>query len=190
MAGESEEHDDKDDVFSRFLAFPEEASTKRSVCERCRCLEDWSPGHFSCIFLSVCKYRRPTSVCICSCFPATPIAIQTRIIVLQHPHEVYDSFSPNKKSTRHFTLQETRSLATVPLLQQCIPSENITIVHGKRFGPQKYYLIINMLKNVRTFCAEVRYWTRPCALVRQSSFTLEKMVTSLLSLYIFPTSSL
>lgn len=34
-------------------------------------------------------------------------------------------------------LQETRSLATVPLLQQCVPADKVTVVKGKRFGPEK-----------------------------------------------------
>ena len=33
--------------------------------------------------------RRPIVVCVCSCFPDTPIAIDTRVIILQHPNEVH-----------------------------------------------------------------------------------------------------
>ena len=35
--------------------------------------------------------RRPSSVCVCSCFPSEPIPIQTRVLILQHPNEVRQS---------------------------------------------------------------------------------------------------
>lgn len=37
-------------------------------------------------FLYEC--RRPSTVCVCSCFPSQPIPIQTRVLILQHPNEV------------------------------------------------------------------------------------------------------
>jgi hypothetical protein len=36
---------------------------------------------------SMCFYRRPNKVCICSTFPETPLATRGSVIVLQHPHE-------------------------------------------------------------------------------------------------------
>ena len=96
-------------------------------------------------------FRRPVVVCICSCFPDTPIAVDTRVIILQHPNEV---ISVECMMLYHCVCvcvcvracvracvcmcvcasQEGRRLATVPLLQECIARDRLHIVRGKRFA--------------------------------------------------------
>ncbi|XP_065911996.1 tRNA-uridine aminocarboxypropyltransferase 2-like isoform X2 [Dysidea avara] len=59
---------------------------------------------------------RPRCVCLCQSFPENLVPIMTNIIILQHPNE------------------ENRTLATVPLLQKCIPTEKCHVLRGRRFG--------------------------------------------------------
>lgn len=72
----------------------------------------------------VCKNcERPQCVCLCQSFPINPIPIQTNIIILQHPNE------------------ESRTLATVPLLQKCVCKEKCHVLRGRRFAESKYEVL-------------------------------------------------
>lgn len=61
------------------------------------------------------RCRRPATVCICCCLPDEPFKIGSRVVILQHPNE------------------ESRSLATVPLLTQCVETSRCHVIRGKRF---------------------------------------------------------
>lgn len=78
------------------------------------------------------RCRRPIQVCICSCFPKCPIQIQTQIIILQHKNE------------------ESRSLATVPLLKECLVKEKVLILRGKRFRPERFPLLLSAVQSPKT----------------------------------------
>lgn len=76
------------DAGDRELCFPyfrsRPVKTWQATCGAPYCSISYSSN----IHLSVCSCRRPLPVCICSCFPSEPLPIQTRVIILQHPHEV------------------------------------------------------------------------------------------------------
>ncbi|GFO37950.1 Dtw domain-containing protein 2 [Plakobranchus ocellatus] len=82
---------------------------------------------------SLCeKCKRPIAVCWCSYLPCEPIQIQTTLYILQHPFE------------------ESRSLRTVPILQNCVPKENCHVIRGKRFAFSKYPQLMTVLESPNT----------------------------------------
>ncbi len=90
---------DSEDAFAQLLSLPEEISTKRHVCVRCKWASFLATYYW---FLWCIIYRRPSRVCICSCFPDTPLPVQSRIIILQHPHEAsLDHFRNYSISPNH-----------------------------------------------------------------------------------------
>lgn len=58
--------------------------------------------------------ERPASVCLCNVLPSETLETSTRVIILQHPHEL-----------RH-------KLSTVPLLQKCL--RNSQVIVGRRLN--------------------------------------------------------
>ena len=89
---------DLSDVFAELSSLPHEPSEKRDVCHRCRYVQNRGAKNkyklatpFLFILYSLLyahTYRRPSTVCVCSCFPSEPIPIQTRVLIRQHPNEV------------------------------------------------------------------------------------------------------
>ncbi|XP_003384861.2 PREDICTED: DTW domain-containing protein 2-like [Amphimedon queenslandica] len=110
---ELREEEDEESLF----AFPlqddleQELIRGRAVCGRC---------------------KRPSTVCICSCFPEKPVSMATRVIILQHCSE------------------ESRCLATVPLLQECITRERFHIIKGKRFKVNKFTCLQKAIESKST----------------------------------------
>ncbi|CAI8016478.1 tRNA-uridine aminocarboxypropyltransferase 2 [Geodia barretti] len=92
------------DPFLELCALPYEQSEKRDTCQRC---------------------RRPSVVCVCSCFPESPVSIETRVVILQHPNE------------------EGRCLATVPLLVECVSRDKVHVIRGKRFGDSRRHPVLH-----------------------------------------------
>jgi len=67
------------------------------------------------------RCKRAAMTCICHHFPTTPYPITTTIHMLQHPRE-----------------HDTRSMTTVPLLRECVPTEKCVMYVGKRFSERKF----------------------------------------------------
>ena len=92
------------------------------------------------VFILVCNTavcRRPATVCICSCFPDEPLAIRSRVLILQHPNEVGQPVLVCCVTYNNIVsfVQESRSLATVPLLTKCVECH---VIRGKRFDVGRF----------------------------------------------------
>lgn len=61
---------------------------------------------------------RPSSVCLCDAMPSPPLHLQTRLLILQHPHEV-----------KH-------KLATVPVLARCVHPCHVVV--GRRLHSENW----------------------------------------------------
>ncbi|XP_048735863.2 tRNA-uridine aminocarboxypropyltransferase 2-like [Ostrea edulis] len=82
---------------------------------------------------SVClRCCRPIPVCLCPYLPEVPVSIETNVFILQHP------------------LEESRNLATVPILCECLPSEKVQIIKGKKFSPRRYPGVAEILRSPNT----------------------------------------
>ena len=85
-----------EEVFAELSSLPCEQPERRDICKRCRYAHHYVYVQTMCAWLCVYPnlptslplHRRPSVVCVCSCFPDTPVTIETRIIILQHPNEV------------------------------------------------------------------------------------------------------
>ncbi|XP_061173204.1 tRNA-uridine aminocarboxypropyltransferase 2-like [Saccostrea echinata] len=75
---------------------------------------------------------RPVAVCLCPYLPESPVSIETNVFILQHP------------------LEESRNLATVPILCECLPSEKVQIIKGKKFSPRRYPKVAEILRSSNT----------------------------------------
>ncbi|XP_062582453.1 tRNA-uridine aminocarboxypropyltransferase 2-like [Saccostrea cucullata] len=75
---------------------------------------------------------RPVAVCLCPYLPESPVSIETNVFILQHP------------------LEESRNLATVPILCECLPSEKVQIIKGKKFSPRRHPKVAEILKSSNT----------------------------------------
>ena len=81
----------------------------------------------------VCFFRRPQRVCWCSYLPDTPITINGKIIILQHPDE------------------EKRNLKTGPMLFHGMTSGQCLIFYGKKFPSAKHQGLKEMLMEPHTY---------------------------------------
>uniref|UniRef100_A0A224YC87 tRNA-uridine aminocarboxypropyltransferase n=1 Tax=Rhipicephalus zambeziensis TaxID=60191 RepID=A0A224YC87_9ACAR len=98
--------EDETDVFSHLGQILADPPPKRDLCNKC---------------------RRPPSVCWCCSLPATPVAISSKVYILQHPGEV------------------KRNLSTAPMLEAALSSERCIILRGRRFSRERYGALESVL---------------------------------------------
>lgn len=83
--------------------------------------------------IAKCFCRRPQRVCWCSYLPEIPVAINGKIIVLQHPDE------------------EKRNLKTGPMLFHGMASGQCIIYYGKKFPSAKHEGLKDILEEKYTY---------------------------------------
>ncbi|XP_049791709.1 tRNA-uridine aminocarboxypropyltransferase 2 isoform X1 [Schistocerca nitens] len=99
---------DIDDVWDDLSGLPADPPRKREICPSC---------------------RRPAVVCWCPYLPKTPLDIQCRLILLQHPAE------------------EKRCLRTAPMLSLGLSPGKCLIFKGKKFPLNKHIGLEEILKS-------------------------------------------
>lgn len=108
-------------------------AVQRTSCEKCR--YDHTPLHYYCSMWETLNtfFRRPLRVCWCSYLPDTPVKINGKIIILQHPDE------------------EKRNLKTGPMLFHGMTSGQCLIFYGKKFPSAKHQGLKEMLEEPHTY---------------------------------------
>ncbi|KAH6937557.1 hypothetical protein HPB50_001710 [Hyalomma asiaticum] len=100
--------EDETEVFGHLGQILADPPPKRELCNKC---------------------RRPPSVCWCCSLPATPVAISSKVYILQHPGEV------------------KRNLSTAPMLEAALSSERCIILRGRRFSRERYEALESVLED-------------------------------------------
>ncbi|KAH7953592.1 hypothetical protein HPB49_010513 [Dermacentor silvarum] len=100
--------EDETEVFSHLGQILADPPPKRDLCNKC---------------------RRPPSVCWCCSLPATPVAISSKVYILQHPGEV------------------KRNLSTAPMLEAALSNERCIILRGRRFSRERYGPLESVLED-------------------------------------------
>ncbi|XP_034326988.2 tRNA-uridine aminocarboxypropyltransferase 2 isoform X1 [Magallana gigas] len=81
---------------------------------------------------SCSRCSRPITVCLCPYLPEKPVAIETNVYILQHP------------------LEESRNLTTVPILCECLPTDKVQIIKGKKFSLRRFPKVAELMKSPNT----------------------------------------
>ncbi|CAN7940417.1 unnamed protein product [Ixodes hexagonus] len=90
--------EDESEVFSDLSNISADPPVKRALCNKC---------------------RRPPVVCWCSSLPETPVAVSSKVFILQHPGEV------------------KRNLRTAPMLEAALGGERCVVLRGRRFSRER-----------------------------------------------------
>ena len=107
-------------------------NVQRTSCEKCRYYH-CSNYNIITLLKKTVSIRRPQRVCWCSYLPETPITINGKIIILQHPDE------------------EKRNLKTGPMLFHGMTSGQCLIFYGKKFPSPKHQGLKEMLMESHTY---------------------------------------
>lgn len=100
--------EDETEVFSHLGQILADPPAKRDLCNKC---------------------RRPPSVCWCCSLPATPVAVSSKVYILQHPGEL------------------KRNLSTAPMLEAALSTERCIILRGRRFSRERYGALESVLQD-------------------------------------------